>query len=590
MITRDVVEGKAQGIDKPDAIVVMADASNLERSLFVINQLSDCNLPLIIALNMVDIAERRGIHIEAQQLSDELGCAVIPMIARTGKGVVAIKQHLATLFDTEVVEEKKPLNKIASCAGCKGCAFQTRYAWSDEVVSRCVKAPRVAKWSNTEKIDKFLTHPILGLVAFMSVMMAVFYLIFSVATIPMDMIDGIFSTLGFWVMQTVPDGDLQSLLVNGVVGGVGGILIFLPQICILFLFLALLEDSGYLARAAFVMDRLMRRIGLPGTAFVPLLAAHACAIPAIMSTRVIQDARDRLITILVAPLVSCSARIPVYVMITALLFPHSPAKAALVFTGAYALGIFAALFMAFIFKKTILPGESKPLVLELPGYRLPNVRTALLYTYDRAKVFVQQAGSIILIISIVLWALATYPKSEQSPEAFDLIQQAELLQMNGSEEAAEVLISESEHVQNRYALSQSFAGKLGKAIEPAIKPLGFDWQIGIGIISSFAAREVIVSTLAIVYGIGDDAVDENPKGLYETMRKAKHDDGSFVFTTATCISLLIFYVLAMQCLPTQAATKRETNSWRWPIFQLVYMTVLAYVASFGAYRLALWLL
>jgi ferrous iron transport protein B len=415
-------------------------------------------------------------------------------------------------------------------------------------------------------------------------MLAVFYLIFSAATIPMDLIDALFAYVGSLVVAVVPEGWVRSLLVDGIIGGVGGILVFLPQICILFFFLALLEDSGYLARAAFVMDRLMRRIGLPGTAFVPLFSAHACAIPAIMATRVIKDPRDRLVTILVAPLITCSARIPVYAMVTALLFPDAPVKAAMIFTGAYALGVFAALGMAFVFRRTLLPGEAKPLVLELPGYRLPGLRSALLLTYDRAKVFVQQAGTIILMISVILWGLASFPASDPPSDAVAMADRAEALAHAGATEEAASLAAESDRLTARHALANSFAGRLGHLIEPLVAPLGFDWQIGIGVVSSFAAREVIVSTLSIVYGVGEDAAGDNPVGLYDTLRKATRGDGTPVFTTATCVSLLVFYVLAMQCLPTQAVTRRETGTWKWALLQLVYMTALAYGAAFVAFQ------
>jgi ferrous iron transport protein B len=398
----------------------------------------------------------------------------------------------------------------------------------------------------------------------------------------MDMIDGLFAHAGTWVRSVVPAGAIQDLLVEGVIAGVGGILVFLPQICILFFFLALLEDSGYLARAAFVMDRLMRRIGLPGTAFVPLLSAHACAIPAIMATRVIKDERDRLVTILVAPLMTCSARIPVYAMVTAMLFPDSPGKAALVFTGAYGLGIFMALAMAFVFKKTILRGETKPLVLELPGYKVPSLKTAALETFDRAKVFVQQAGTIILLISIGLWVLATYPGSDASPEAAALRDEAAVMTAADSNADTSSLLARASSVDSRHSLEHSIAGRLGKMIEPVVRPLGFDWQMGIGIVTSFAAREVIVSTLAVVYGVGSGDVEN--VGFYDTLRHATRQDGSPVFTTAASLSLLVFYVLAMQCLPTQAVTRRETGTWKWAILQLVYMTVLAYGASLVTFQ------
>lgn len=335
-------------------------------------------------------------------------------------------------------------------------------------------------------------------------------------------------------------------------------LVFLPQICLLFFLLSLLDDSGYLTRAAFVMDRVMKRVGLPGTAFVPLLSGHACAIPAIMSTRVISDPRDRLATILVLPLTSCSARIPVYVLMISLLFPHRPVAGAATLAGAYGLGIVAALAAAFALKKTILPGESQPLLLEMPAYKLPGLRNALLLTYEKGLVFVKQAGTVILLISIGIWLFSTYPKT-QVPEGTPP-EMAEKLQ-----------------------LEHSLAGRVGRAMEPVIRPLGYDWQIGIGILSSFAAREAIISGLSVVYGIGADAAEE-PGLLIDNLRQATREDGSPVFSTATCLSLLVFYVLAMQCLPTQAVTKAETGSWKWAGFQLLYMTVLAYVAALVVYQ------
>ncbi|MEJ2085135.1 MAG: ferrous iron transporter B, partial [Acidobacteriota bacterium] len=356
-------------------------------------------------------------------------------------------------------------------------------------------------------------------------------LIFWVAQYPMDWIEQGFALVGANVAHWLPAGELRSLVVDGVIGGVGGVLVFLPQICILFFFLALLEDTGYLARAAFVMDRLMRGVGLSGKAFVPMLSAHACAIPAIMATRGIDGRRDRLVTILVLPLLSCSARIPVYAMITALLFPNQPVMAGLLFTFAYTLGIVAALSMAFLFKKTLLPGDTKPLVLELPSYRLPSLKTALLVTLDRARIFVRRAGTIILGVSIVLWFLATFPKSEPPQEARLLLaSSAERIEEGRLDEAQE-LRDQAESLTAQSRLSNSMAGRLGHLVEPVIAPLGFDWQIGVGIISSFAAREVIVSTLAIVYGVGDVAADEHPRSLYETLGAALRSDGTPVFTT-----------------------------------------------------------
>jgi ferrous iron transport protein B len=437
----------------------------------------------------------------------------------------------------------------------------------------------------TERADRVLTHPVMGVASFLSIMVVVFALIFWIARFPMDWIERGFGLAGATIGGWLHEGALRSFLIDGIIGGVGGVLVFLPQICILFLFLSLLEDTGYLARAAFVMDRLMRRVGLPGKAFVPMLSAHACAIPGIMSTRVIENRRDRMVTILVLPLLTCSARIPVYAMVTGLLFPRSPILAGLLFTGAYCLGIAAALGMALIFKRTILPGETKPLVLELPGYKLPSLRTALYATYDRARIFVKRAGTLILLVSVVLWILATYPRSEPPVEATARLAQAAELRQHGRAEQAAALEQEADRLTRGHGLARSFAGRLGHWIEPALRPLGFDWQIGVGVLSSFAAREVIVSTLAIVYGVGEGAVAEDPSTLYESLRRAERPDGTPVYTPATSVSLLVFYVLAMQCLPTQIVTRRETGSWRWPAFQLAYMSVLAYLAALLTYQL-----
>jgi ferrous iron transport protein B len=470
------------------------------------------------------------------------------------------------------------------CAGCTGCVFQARYEWTEQISTRVMDPVIVQRAAWTEKLDDYFTHPVTGVVVFQVVMLALFALIFWAAQIPMELIDHLFANLKTWTVALLPPGDFQSLVADGVVGGVGGILVFLPQICILFFALSLLEDTGYLSRAAFVMDKIMRKLGLPGKAFVPLLSAHACAIPAIMSTRVIENPRDRLVTILVAPLMTCSARIPVYAMVTALLFPHSPLKAALVFTGAYATGVVAALGAALVFRRTILPGETKPLMIELPPYRVPGLRTALLHTFDRAKIFVKQAGTIILAISLVLWALSYYPKSSPPPAALAMTAQAAQFETSGNPNQAAELRAQADRLTAQHSLQNSFAGKIGHAIEPAIAPLGYDWQIGIGILSSFAAREVIVSTLAIVYGVGRDAAENNQSSLYSTLQHARRSDGSPIFNTATCASLLVFYILAAQCLSTTAVVRRETNSWKWPLFQIAYMTGLAYVAALLVYQ------
>lgn len=583
-VAADALRGRLDGHPRPDAVLLVIDATNLERNLFLVSQVLELQIPTLVALNMMDMAEAQRIVIDPLKLRAELGCEVIAISARTGSGLDEVRGALARLAS----DREEPIAFLPpkpSCAGgCAGCPFEARYAWTEDVTSRCTAHNHAARSERTDRLDEWLTHPVIGIVAFLAVMLAVFFLIFQVASIPMDLIDGLFADLAVAVARALPDSLWSSLIVDGVIRGVGGILVFLPQICILFFVLSLLDDTGYFSRAAFVMDRLMSRIGLPGKAFVPLLSAHACALPAIMSTRVIEDPRDRLVTILVAPLMTCSARIPVYAMVVALLFPKDPAYAALTFVGAYVLGITAALTMAWLFKRTILPGQSKPLLLELPPYRMPSLRTALLQMLDRASVFVKTAGTTILIISIALWFLASFPRAPVSAEVTAMETEAATLSAQDRPGEAGEKLSAAHDLQARQQLEHSLAGRVGRFIEPALKPLGFDWQIGIGIVSSFAAREVIVSTLAVVYGVGADHAEENADSLYDTLRAARRSNGMPVFNVANCFSLLVFYVLAAQCLPTQAVVRRETKTWKWPAFQLFYMTALAYVAALAVYQ------
>jgi len=583
-LASDALQGRLDHT-APDAALVVVDATNLERNLFLASQVLELKCPMIVALNMMDMARRDGIRIDVNKLRKELGCVVVPVSARNGEGMPELKHELNRLVNGTMPEAVSHVDP--HCSGCTGCTFQARYEWTEQISTKVMDAAIVQRSVWTDRLDDYLTHPVIGVVAFHLVMLVLFALIFWAAQIPMELIDHLFASIKGWTASLLPAGDLQSLLSDGVVSGVGGILVFLPQICILFFALSLLEDTGYLSRAAFVMDKIMRKLGLPGKAFVPLLSAHACAIPAIMSTRVIENPRDRLVTILVTPLMACSARIPVYAMVTALLFPHSPLKAAIVFTAAYATGVGAALGMALLFRRTILPGESKPLMIELPPYRVPALRTALLHTFDRAKIFVKQAGTIILAISLVLWALSYYPKSSPPPAAMAMTTQAAQLEKSGDKtQAAQAadLRDNADRLTAQHSLQNSFAGKIGHVIEPVIAPLGYDWQIGIGIISSFAAREVIVSTLAIVYGVGKDAAENNQTSLYSTLQQAKRSDGTPIFNTATCASLLVFYILAAQCLSTTAVVRRETNTWKWPLFQIAYMTALAYFAALVVYQ------
>ena len=551
VLAAKAVRGELAGWPKPTAAVVVVDATRLGRQLYLASQVLEMGVPTVVALNMIDLAERERKAPDPAKLSAELGVPVVPISARTGRGLTELLDRLDDLTKPDAAKVAVPAS-LSACTSCAGCPFSNRHRWADEVHTKAGGEEGRSRL-RSDKLDKFLAHPVLGLLGFAATMTALFIATFWLAAWPMDWIDSGFAALGSAVAERLPEGDFRSLIVDGLIGGVGGVLIFLPQICILFFLLSLLEDTGYLARAALVTDRLMSRVGLPGKAFVPMLTAHACAIPAIMATRVIDDRRDRLLSILVIPLMTCSARLPVYAMITALLFAGRPVLGGIVFAGAYMLGILAVFCVTFVFRRTILPGKPTPLVLELPDYRLPSLRVALLTVWDRGRIFLKKAGTVILLISLGLWTLSTYPKP------------------------ADAGASDAE------AVRQSALGRIGTAVEPVFAPLGFDWQINVGVMSSFAARETLVSTLAIVYGVGD-AAEEEPQKLTDTLAAATRPDGTPVFTLATCLSVLVFFVLAMQCLPTQAVTKRETGSWGWALFQLGYMTLLAYGAALVTYQ------
>ena len=407
----------------------------------------------------------------------------------------------------------------------------------------------------TDRLDKVCAHPILGIFVFAGVMIGLFWTIFTLAVLPMNLIDSVFGYLSSIASNILPEGAVHDFVVNGVIAGVAGTVVFLPQICLLFFLISLLEDTGYLARAAFVMDRILRRFGLPGQSFVPFLSAHACAIPAIMAARIVPDRRDRLATILVAPFFSCSARLPVYVLLVGVLFANQPFFAGLAFFSCYALGAAAAFITAFIMRRTVLPGKSRPMVLELPTYKMPSIRTAMLNTIDRAWVFLKNAGTVILAIVVILWWLSAYPKVDTA---------------------------QGDSVEASRQLSESYAGQIGQFVSPVFAPLGYDWKLTVGVLTSFAAREVFVSTIAVLVAGSDDVED---KTIIEKIEHAKRADGSPIFNAPTSASLLVFFVLAMQCLPTIAVTRRETGSWNWALLQLGYMTVLAWVCAFITFQI-----
>jgi ferrous iron transport protein B len=587
----------------PDVVCVVADATNLSRNLLLVGEVLRRRLPTVVVLNMIDLARSRGVHIDLDVLSRELGCTVITTSARKGEGVVAIAPALAVA----VIPNQTPPGTQDGLE-----------AWADRVSElACAGAPTGAHDSLTDRIDHVVTHPVWGVLVFAAVMTALFWSIFTAAQIPMALIESIFDgnaeLVAAWqpewlqamigeglsglARHVLPEGFIADLAAGGIVSGIGATVVFLPQICILFFLISLLEDTGYLARAAFVMDRVLRPLGLPGHSFMPLLSSHACALPGIIACRAIPDRRERLATILVAPFMTCSARLPVYVMMTGILFAGHPLMAALAFVGCYALGIVAACLSALIARRTFLRGPSRAMALELPTYKLPSVRTAAAMTIDRGWMFMKKAGTVILAICIVLWWLGAFPRVEAPTSVQEVRELAQRVRAGDenpaqalsrvvpgfedealeAEEAAEVIEARADTLEAADAKARSYIGRMGRTVQPVFAPLGFDWQLSVGVLTSFAAREVFVSTMAVIVTGSEDAEDE---GVLSAIAHAKRDDGiTPVFTTGVSWAVLVFYVLAMQCLPTLAVTARESGHVKWALLQLVWMSVLAYGAA-----------
>jgi ferrous iron transport protein B len=613
-VTRDVLLGRRNDTAQPDRILCIVDATNLERNLYLVHQILDLGRPVILVLNMMDLAAQAGLEIRIGRLEKELGIPVIACEAINQRGLIelklamsradlplarhawdvpaaiapAVSELAASLVESD---RKAPLIARAEALLLLTDQDSVRVTGSTPLSARTTEILRgwQARWSGegtdwagalvssrydaigllsaevirangsvgpsiSDKIDAIATHALWGWLVLGAVMTLLFLSIFTFAEVPMNWIDAHIAALADLIKNKVPPGDLRDLITDGAIAGVGGVLVFLPQILILFFFIGLLESTGYMARAAFIMDRLMSRVGLNGKSFIPMLSSYACAIPGIMATRTIEDPKDRLVTILVAPLMSCSARLPVYLLMIAALVPDGRVpvltKVGIMIT-MYALGTFGAFFFAWLFKRTLLKGAPPLMIMELPPYRLPGIKDVALHMFERGWIFVRRAGTVILGISIILWFLAAYPKA---PEGATPTQQ----------------------------LAQSFAGRAGHTLEPMIKPIGFDWQIGIGLISSFAAREVFVSTMGVVFNA--EATGDNTVPLRTALVSAKWPDGRALFTPLVCITLMIFYVFAMQCMSTIAVVKRETNGWKWPIFQTFYMTGTAWILSFIVYQ------
>jgi ferrous iron transport protein B len=537
----DALKGELPGYSKPDLIVCVVDASNLERHLQLALQVIELQIPTVIALNMVDMAEKSGLRLDPAKLSEELGVPVVPLQASAGKGIIELKQAL-----------RFPFPSAPQPTWTHG-ATDPEYARRDFIRNLCelaARRPDAHQLTLSDKLDAVLLHPVWGWVVFLTTMFAVFWAIFSFAQIPMGWIESGQGAIAGWVESLVPEGDLRSLLVDGVIGGVGGVVVFLPQIVLLFFFIGLLESSGYMARAAFLMDGVMARAGLSGKAFLPLFSSYACAIPGVMATRTIDSAKERLVTIFVAPWMSCSARLPVYFLIVPLLLHEDEGswKQALILFGIYSLGTLTAFIVARLLRKRLGPdANANHFLLELPPYRSPQWSYIFRHVFERGWSFVAKAGTIILGLSILLWALGTYPKS--ADETVD-------------------------------PLSHSAMGRIGAVIEPVVKPLGFDGRIGTAILTSFAAREVFNSSLAVIFRVeeADDDAQTRSK-TRDRISAATWPDGRPLFTPLSLVSILVFFIYALQCLPTSAVVARESGSWKWALGQFAFMTGFAYLAS-----------
>ncbi len=609
-VARDVLLGLMPETPKPDLVICVVDASNLERNLYLVTQIQDLNVPVILVLNMSDVAERQGKKINVDQLAESMGTPVVKTIASKEIGIDDLKRALLNFKPQpvvrrwrlpEIMEKRvadfsrelvafdpafKPLAFLESLVllskdnlslepivksmpgaldkinairkelteqniNWRSAAIEARYNWIHSILQGVVQDTGIRQLTLSDRIDQVLTHKVWGWIFFLGLMAVMFLTIFSFASIPMDWIDGAFSTLADWIKGKMPEGDLRDLLTDGVIAGVGGVVIFLPQILILFLFIGLLQDTGYMARAAFIMDRVMSKAGLHGKSFIPLLSSFACAIPGIMATRAIENPKDRLVTMLVAPWMSCSARLPVYTILIATLLPTATVwQKSGIMLAMYLLGIGGAFVGALVLKKSVLKSATPVFIMELPPYRLPSLKSILLQMWERSYLFLRKAGTVIFALSILLWALMTYPKTGVSDA--------------------------------HSALENSFAGMAGKVMEPVIRPLGYDWRVGIGLIGSFAAREVFVSTMNIVFNVDDSS--EDTERLRDSFRQATWPDGRPLFTPLVCLSLMVFYVYAMQCVSTIAIVKRETNGWKWPLWQMVTMTGVAYVMALLIYQ------
>ncbi|QDT35791.1 ferrous iron transport protein B [Stratiformator vulcanicus] len=662
MVSVDVLLGRQNDVPHLDAIVCIVDASNLERNLYLFSQLRDLGRPIVLVLNMADAARDRGISIDLKLLSEKLSVPVVLTEAHRRKGLDKLKDAIqeaagadATpmprVFPEKFYRAVEQLRALCSENGRELPVFLlerllldvggeaervvgskidgldeklselrcqlaehgvkvpateaiSRYAWIRDTLEGVVTRSAETHTTFSDRVDQFLTHRVFGLLAFAALMFGVFYAIYSGAGPLMDLMEAGPAWLAEQVEAVMGPGALRSLINDGILAGVGGVIVFVPQIAILFLFIALLEDCGYMARAAFLMDRLMRPLGLSGKSFLPLMSSYACAIPGVMATRVIEDRRDRMVTILIAPLMSCSARLPVYILLTSLFVAGTFQQAVVMFV-MYSLGLIVAIPVAWTLKKTWFKGEAAPFVMELPSYKWPSWRIVFWNVYDRVKAFVVRAGTLIFATTIVVWALAYFPGDHRP---LNTLHQAESMlsenrrpkgiQFPGQDwslyaevtKSSNTIPEEYEAVQAAIPREEarliriSFLGRAGHLIEPIVRPLGWDWKIGVGALASFPAREVIIATLGTIYSLGGD-VDEEDEGLRATMRNATHPDGTPVYTAPVALSVMVFFALCAQCAATLMVIYRETNHWFWPVFTFTYMTTLAYIGALITYQI-----
>ena len=615
----------------PDLVVVILDATNLKRNLLLYTQVADLKIPVIIALNMMDQAKKAKIEIDVELLSQRLGVPIVPVSARKLEGIEQLKniisyanklalqvdsidvktiapaliadiseeidtdnpyfalqlahQHETLKFLTPAQSDRiEELEHKHAFHSQKAQATETiaRYNYINDVLYDTVHTPVTAHdESVSNKIDKILTHKVFGFIIFMGVLLFMFQSIFAWSAYPMSLIEELFVWIEGGLRSVLPGGPLADLLIDGVVAGLSGVMVFIPQIAILFAFISILEDTGYMSRVTFMMDKIMRKVGLNGKSVVPLIGGFACAVPSIMSTRTIENWKDRMITIMVTPLVACSARLPVYTLLIALVVPNKNVwwifnLQGLALTGMYVLSLVSAVIVAYVMKFVLKARERGYFIMELPVYRMPRWNNVLFSMYERSKAFVLQAGKVIIAVSVILWVLSSYGPGDRFKKIEQTYSQPQYTKTMTPDSLARVISTEK--------LENSYAGVLGHTIEPVIKPLGFDWKIGIALITSFAAREVFVGTMATIYSVEGDA--DRIDSVQDKMRNAKNPNtGGPVFTLGVAFSLMMFYAFAMQCASTVAVVYRETKDWRWPAAQFAYMTVLAYGAAFLAYHL-----